>query len=325
MTEAVYVFPGQGSHRVGMGRDFVRSSAAARAMLDQAETRTGVPLERLMFRGPLAELTMTRNQQLAICVTEAICLAAMAEARVPRPRAVAGHSLGELTACYAAGVFDYDALVALAFERGRLMQAAADAHPGGMIAVAPVGEAEIAVLLQVADDGRRISLANRNAPGEVVLSGEMEALARVEVVARQRDLRTKWLQVSGPWHSAVMASAAQPFAAVLAGQPFCEAELPVYSALDGTASRDPDRLKRCLVGQIAAPVEWERTCRQMRLDHPEARFVEVGPGKVLTGLILRIDARAAVKRVEDKATLAALCRSQTGIADDDNGRAAARG
>jgi [acyl-carrier-protein] S-malonyltransferase len=309
MRPLVYVFPGQGSHAVGMAAEFVRDRPAAAALAARADRLLGRELSRLMLRGPLAELTRTENQQVALCVTEAVCLTALYDAGVPEPVAVAGHSLGELAACHAAGALDFDQLVELAAERGRLMEAAARAAPGGMLAVAPVTEWEMAGLLETAGVAGSVVVANRNAPDQLVLSGPGDALGAVDRVARAEGRRTTWLPVSGPWHSPAMAPAARAFAEVLARTPVRDPRVPVWSALDGTPQGTAAALRARLAWQIDQPVRWVQTVQALRAAHGDAAFVEVGPGRVLTGLIRAIDPRCDVLRVESPTTLATALRA----------------
>jgi [acyl-carrier-protein] S-malonyltransferase len=309
MQPLLYVFPGQGSHAVGMAGEFLRERPAAAALVARADRLLGRELSRLMLRGPLAELTRTENQQVALCVAEAVCLAALREAGVPEPVAVAGHSLGELAACHAAGALDFDQLVELAAERGRLMETAARAAPGGMLAVAPATDGEMAGWLVAAGASGAVAVANRNAPGQLVLSGPGEALGAVERIARAEGRRTTWLPVSGPWHSPAMTPAARAFAEVLARTPLRDPRVPVWSALDGTPQGTAAALRARLAWQIDQPVRWVETVRALRAAHPGAAFVEVGPGRVLTGLLRAIDPRCGVFRVDGPATLAAALRA----------------
>ncbi|MBI4013247.1 MAG: ACP S-malonyltransferase [Candidatus Rokubacteria bacterium] len=304
----VYLFPGQGSQAVGMAGEFVRQRPAAAALVERADRLLGRGLSRLMLRGPAAELTRTENQQVAVCVAEAVCLAALRAAEVPEPVAVAGHSLGELAACHAAGALDFDQLVALAAERGRLMATAARAAPGGMLALAPVTDGEIARLAMAAGAAGAVVVANLNAPAQVVLSGPGDALAAVERVARAEGRRTTWLPVSGPWHSPAMTPAARAFGEVLARTPLRDPRVPVWSALDGTPQGSAASLRARLASQIDQPVRWVETVRALRAAHPGVAFVEVGPGRVLTGLLRAIDPRCEVLRVDGPATLTATLR-----------------
>jgi [acyl-carrier-protein] S-malonyltransferase len=312
MTPTIFLFPGQGSHMVGMAGEFIRERPSAATLAERADRVLGRPLSRTMLRGPLATLTHTSTQQVAICLAEAICLAVVLEMAIAPPVAAAGHSLGELTACYAAGAIDFETLMVLAAERGRLMNSAAEAQPGGMLALSPATEDEAVRLIAAA--GGAIMVANLNAPGQVVLSGSRAALVAVESLARSAGIRATWLAVSGPWHSPAMIPAARAFADVLRDSVFGDASVPVWSALDATPERRAAALITRLARQIDHPVRWEAMVRRLREAHPDALLLEIGPGKVLTGLTLAIDPRSRVARVADPLTLAAARRA-IGLAD----------
>lgn len=302
MTDLVFLFPGQGSQAVGMGADFAALPPAP-ALFAQADEIVGRPLSRLIFEGPSRELQRSENLQPAMTVVSAVCLAMAAQAGLA-PVAVAGHSLGELTAIHAAGVIDFGVLVELADLRGRAMQAAADAAPGRMAAIQGLSRAVLEELIATMSPGSRLCLANHNGPAQFVVSGELSALVELEQRAAAGGATAfRYLEVSGPWHSPAMAPAAVAFAATLAEIELKEPRVPVFCNVDGVPCTDAPAIRDALVRQITSPVRWYDELCRIRRDFPDAAFVEVGPGKVLSGLLLGADRRASVMQIGDRRSL----------------------
>jgi [acyl-carrier-protein] S-malonyltransferase len=217
--------------------------------------------------------------------------------------AVAGHSLGELTAAYAAGVMDYESLIRLAICRGQAGQQAARRHPGGMLAVAGLAETEVDEIIRQASVRGVIVKANLNLPNQTVISGEEDALLAAGGLIRARRGRAQRLKVSGPWHSPLMADAQRTFGAALRDLPFRDAALPLYSNVSAAPENAAERIKTNLERQICAPVRWLETMRRLLRDYPEAVFVEIGPGRVLKSFLHQLDPRHPVFHVEDLRSL----------------------
>jgi len=281
-----FLFPGQGSQAVGMGRDLHRADEEVRAIFDAAREAAGVDLTRLCFKGPLAALSRTVVLQPAITALNLACLRRLLDAGV-QPWATAGHSLGEYAALACAGVVSEADALKLTAARGKHMDAAAEATPGTMAAVTglPAEQvlAEVEGLLDRADG----VVGNFNAPEQVVISGTLEAMERAEAHLKGLGARTTRLTVSGAWHSELMRPAEGPMGEVLAAQAFAPPERRLYLNVTGQPATDPEEIRAALVQQLTSPVRWCDIVRGL-IDDGVDRFVEVGPGKVLRGLLRRI-------------------------------------
>ncbi|WZO99049.1 ACP S-malonyltransferase [Isosphaeraceae bacterium EP7] len=292
MAKVAFLFPGQGAQVVGMGKALYEERPAARALFDRANEVLGFDLKSICFEGPAQALEATDVSQPAIYVAS---LAALEDLRVTQPEVVeacagaAGLSLGEYTALTFAGSLDFESGLKLVRRRGQAMQAAAEATPGGMISVLGLDEEKIDQLcLAVADHGR-LWKSNLLGPGNIVVSGDKPALARVEAVANELGAsRVIALAVAGSFHTPLMQPADRQLAEVLADTPLTTPRIPVYSNVDAQAHSDPDDLRRTLVAQVIGEVRWEESMRRMLADGFDT-FYELGPGRVLTGLLKRID------------------------------------
>lgn len=279
-----FVFPGQGSQRVGM-LDALPPAPQTERLLDAAEALSGLPLRALAAEGPDASLADTRAAQPLLFVTD-LAWASLLRDRGVEPALVAGHSLGELAALSFAGVFSPEAGVALVCERAKIMATAASAVPGGMAAVLGMDRPTVAAALEGVSG---VWVANDNAPGQVVISGThtgVESATRALTGAGAR--RVVPLAVAGPFHSPLMQEAQDRFAAVLAAADFRDAVVPVVQNTDPTPQRDAERLRERLSAQITAPVRWTETMEHLRADGVQT-LVEVGPGGVLAGLAKRVE------------------------------------
>jgi [acyl-carrier-protein] S-malonyltransferase len=303
--KVAYVFPGQGSQNIGMGRDLYNSYPSAKEAFDEADASLGFPLSRLCFEGPVEELTKTHNVQPAILVVSIACLKALQEAshgNFSSPAFVAGHSLGEYTALVAAGALDLTDAVLLVRERGRLMYEAGLRNPGGMLAV--IGLDEETVKDICFHSGTEIS--NLNCPGQIVVSGASEALKEVTRLARARGARALIpLKVSGAFHSVLMESVLAEFDEVVSRLGFRAPAIPVISNLTARPLTDADSIKEELVKQLRNCIRWQGSVEYM-MHNGVTSFYEIGPGKVLTGLIRRINSGLQtfnVSGIEDITTI----------------------
>ncbi len=287
------VFPGQGSQYVGMGKALYESSAAARAVFARADEILGFQLSRLCFEGPEEELEDTINAQPAILTVSIASLAALREraqamgARLT-PSFVAGHSLGEYTALVAAGVMEFEDAVRLVRERGRLMKESGSEKPGGMAAIMGLEEDELRQVCDEAAELGIVGIANSNSPGQIVISGEIPALERAMQLALERGARKAVrLPVSIASHSPLMQRAAAQFAELVAHIRLYEPQCPIVANITGQLLTNVEDIRREMAGHIVGPVEWTRSVRAM-ISGGASTFVELGPRKVLTGLISRI-------------------------------------
>jgi [acyl-carrier-protein] S-malonyltransferase len=306
LSKVAYVFPGQGSQSTGMGMDLYDSYPSARAVFDEADASLGFSLSRLCFEGPDEELTKTHNVQPAILVVSVACLKAIEEAAMahfPSPAFVAGHSLGEYTALVAAGALDLSEAVLLVRERGRLMYEAGLRNPGSMQAV--IGLDEETVIDISLHSGTEIS--NINCPGQIVISGATQALAEADKLARARGARVLIpLRVSGAFHSALMEPIIAEFSKIVSKVGFQPPSIPVISNVTARPLTDADSIKEELVKQLRNCIQWQRSVEYM-VHSGATIFYEIGPGRVLSGLIRRINSDLQtfnISGVEDIAHLA---------------------
>jgi [acyl-carrier-protein] S-malonyltransferase len=298
-----YVFPGQGSQKVGMGRDLYDNFAPARAVFDRADRVLGFQLSKLCFEGPEETLRQTINAQPALVTMSFACLQAARSvvdtASLPRPFFLAGHSLGEYSALAVAGVLDFDEVVSLARQRGRLMQEAGDKTPGTMAAILGLDEAAVAAICQ--DTGTWV--ANVNCPGQLVISGAKANVDQAVSLAQARGAaKAILLQVSGAFHSPLMQSAVDGIGPAINQLSFKEAEIPVVANTSAQPLSAPKDIKAELLAQLCHTVQWQRTVEYM-LENGVTTVIEIGAGKVLTGLNKRINKDIRLLNVGEQADL----------------------
>ena len=305
VSSVAYVFPGQGSQSTGMGLDLYNSYTSAKEVFDGADASLGFSLSRLCFEGPEEELKKTHNVQPAILVVSIACLKALEEAKIanlPSPAFVAGHSLGEYTALVAAGALGLTDAVLLVRERGRLMHEAGLKNPGSMLAV--IGLDEETVKDISFRSGAEIS--NINCPGQIVVSGAAQALAEADKLAKTKGARAVIpLKVSGAFHSALMEPALAEFSKVVSNVRFQPPVIPVISNVTARPLPDVNSIKEEMVKQLRNCIQWQRSVEYM-MHSGVTTFYEIGPGRVLSGLIRRINSELQtfnISGVEDIAQL----------------------
>ncbi|HEX8793503.1 MAG TPA: ACP S-malonyltransferase [Polyangiaceae bacterium] len=299
-----WLFPGQGSQSVGMGKDVLDASPAARAVFERVDTALGEKLSKLVLEGPEDQLTLTANAQPAIVATSCAVLAAIRE-RVPSlapPAFAAGHSLGEYSALVAAEALTLEDAVRLVRARGRAMQEAVPAGTGAMSAVMGVEQEKLESLCRQATNGEVVSPANFNAPGQIVVAGHAAAVARLGELAAAEKGRVIPLKVSAPFHCALMAPAALVVANELERAKVQPSKFPIVANFDAQPNADAARVKELLVRQVDGPVRWEASVRLMA-ERGVTHALEIGPGKVLAGLVKRIAKDIKVLSVGDAAAL----------------------
>lgn len=296
MPDAAYVFPGQGAQKVGMGKDLHDSFASARRVFQEADSALGFSLSRLCFEGPADELKQTVNAQPAVMVVSLACLAAAREAlgsSLTAPSFVAGHSLGEYTALVASGALALDDGVNLVRERGRLMQQAGLEPPGGMMAALGMDMA----LLEAACRQSGAEIANINCPGQVVISGSREDLEKA-VKAAQAAGGKKFLplEVSGAFHSRWMRPAYDGLKQAMERCHLGALTAPLVGNVGAGELRSPGEVRQELLSQLCGCVQWQRSVEHMA-SSGVTEFIELGPGKVLTGLVKRTVENAVTRNI----------------------------
>jgi [acyl-carrier-protein] S-malonyltransferase len=297
LDSVAFVFPGQGSQAVGMGIDLCERFAEARLLFAEADEALGFPLSRIIRDGPAETLTLTANAQPAILLVSVAAYRALGL----EPAAVAGHSLGEYSALVAAGTLAFRDAVQLVHKRGRYMQEAVPNGAGAMLAL--IGCDQATIRAAIAADGGAVDIANDNAPGQIVIAGEREAVRRVAAAAGARQAIE--LPVSAPFHCRLMQPAEIRLAADLAAVPLADPRLPFYSNVDAARVTTAAAVRDGLARQVSRTVRWAELVRTMIAEQRIATIVEVGPGTVLSGLVRRIDRGIERLAVHDAASLAA--------------------
>jgi [acyl-carrier-protein] S-malonyltransferase len=336
-----YVFPGQGSQKVGMGRAWAEASPAARATLAEADAALGWPLTRLCWEGPEEELNLTANTQPALLAVSTAIFRALAAAEppagfaaaawppLPPPVAMAGHSLGEYSALVAAGALDFGAALRLVRRRGELMQEAVPVGEGAMAAflgLDAVTAAAVARDAEAAVPGEICAVANLNAPGQTVVAGHRRAVERAMALARERGARkATLLAVSAPFHSPLMRPARLGMAELLARTELRDPSVPVVTNVDATPVTTAAAARDALVRQIDSPVRWVESVEWMASQAGAGAFLEIGPGSVLSGLNRRIAAGAQASPLAEPDQLRKLLEAWAAAAGAEAGEEAAAG
>jgi [acyl-carrier-protein] S-malonyltransferase len=300
VSKTAFLFPGQGAQSVGMGRRLAESHTAARELFERAAKILGYDIAQVCFEGPADKLDSTVHSQPALFVAS---LAALAALRAESPQAVdscsaaAGLSLGEYTALVFAGVMEFDDGLRLVQERGSAMQAAADATPSGMVAILGLEADKVELLCRDASQGEILQVANLLCPGNIAVSGTRGACERVAQLAPAAGaMKAVPLPVAGAFHTPIMQPAVERLTKALADVPMKRPRIPVVSNVDARPHDDPEEIRALLARQVVSPVRWEDSIRYL-LGQGFDTFYEVGPGRVLQGLMKRIDRKAKVHGV----------------------------
>lgn len=302
-----FLFPGQGSQFVGMGKALAERWPAARALFEEADRVLGLPLNRLMWEGPEDKLRQTEFTQPALFVASVAAARVLGELGI-KPAVTAGHSLGEYSALAAAGALEFEAGLRAVRERGKLMEEAGREAPGGMAALLGMSPEGVSALCAEVANGRVCQPVNFNAPDQIVIAGDRSAIEEAVRLAPERGAkRALALNVSGAFHSSLMSGAALRMKEVLEGVSFREARCPVVTNCDARPTREPDEFRAKLTAQIDHPVLWERSIRAMREAGAEL-FVETGPGHVLLGLLKRTDRSARGLCTDEDPSLAHIMK-----------------
>lgn len=301
-----FIFPGQGSQSAGMGKELADNFPAARAVFEEANEALGFDLARLCFEGPEDDLKLTANTQPAILTVSIAALRVLQAETGLQPACAAGHSLGEYSALVCAGALNFADAVRTVRQRGTFMQEAVPVGTGTMAAMLGIERPELEAICAEAAQGEVVAPANFNSPGQIVIAGHATAVARAIEIAKARGFRKAMpLPVSAPFHCALMQPAAERLQAVLDSVAVADPQLPVISNVEAQPNRDGQRVKALLVAQVCAPVRWEESVVAMA-GLGVTRFIEIGPGKVLSGLAKRIVKDTEVGNCENLASLNAL-------------------
>ncbi|HWP55507.1 MAG TPA: ACP S-malonyltransferase, partial [Pyrinomonadaceae bacterium] len=299
------IFPGQGSQHPGMGRDLAEKFPAARQVFEEVDEALGFSLSELCFNGPAEQLQLTENTQPAILTVSIAALRAMQSEGFPRAEFVAGHSLGEYSALVAAGALSLGDAIRTVRARGRYMQAAVPVGAGAMAAILGADLETINAGCEQASEGEVCSAANINTPSQVVIAGAAGAIDRAIVILKERGAkRAMKLNVSAPFHCAMMKPAQDRLAADLDTIQFSGSEMPLVTNVDARAVTSADLLRDSLVRQVSQPVRWLESV-EFLISQGVKTFIEIGPGKVLSGLVRQIDRSVQCVNVEDEASLRA--------------------
>ena len=304
--KTAFLFPGQGAQFVGMGKDLVAQSSSAKSLFERANAIVGYDLQQLCFEGPEEQLNTTAISQPAIFVVSAALLEQV-RAEGIMPEVTAGLSMGEYTALYAAGLISFEDGLKLVQKRGKAMQAAADASNGSMVSILGLDDEKVYALCEEAAEGDLLVPVNFNCPGQIVISGTVAACQRaVELAPKYDVIKAVPLSVAGAFHSAMMQPAADELAAALADCPIDSPfDMKVIGNIHARYYIDANDIRQGLVRQLIEPILWQK-CMETFLREGYDQFYEIGPGRVLTGLMRRIDRKTKVINVSDAASVRAI-------------------
>ena len=303
MTKIAYIFPGQGSQSVGMGKDLFDNFAASREVFEEADNVLGFPLSEMCFAGAAEDLALTANTQPAILTTSVAAFRAMESEGFPMPDFVAGHSLGEYSALVAAGAIEFSDAVRTVRKRGQYMQEAVPVGVGAMAAILGLDLQAVETACAEAANGEICSPANINSPSQIVIAGNSSAVDRaIEILKERGAKRAIKLNVSAPFHCDLMKPAQEKLERDLAGIEYRDLKFPIIENVTAEANSQGARVKTALTEQVSKPVRWAESVQYL-IEQGVETFVEVGAGKVLSGLVRQINREVRGLNVEDTESL----------------------
>jgi [acyl-carrier-protein] S-malonyltransferase len=302
MKPTAFIFPGQGSQYVGMGKELFENFSVAKRVFEEADDALHFSVSSLCFKGPEDALKLTENTQPAILTTSVGALRVLEAEKGMTPQFTAGHSLGEYSALVASGALSFPEAVKTVRLRGKFMQEAVPVGEGAMAAVLGMEREQIEEICEACSSGEVLAPANFNCPGQIVIAGHSKAVERAIERIKQGGKKAVLLPVSAPFHSALMKPAGERLEKALEEISVRDLKIPVVTNVEAEVNHSKDRVKGLLVAQVSSPVRWEESMRKM-IDKGVEQVLEIGPGKILSGLMKRIDHRIETKNLEDLQTL----------------------
>jgi [acyl-carrier-protein] S-malonyltransferase len=302
MKSIAFIFPGQGSQYVGMGRELFENFSVAKKIFEEADDTLHFSVSALCFKGPEEALKLTENTQPAVLTTSVAALKVLQAEKGVAPQFTAGHSLGEYSALVASEALTFSQAVKVVRLRGKFMQEAVPVGEGAMAAVLGMEREQVEKLCEEISSGEVLAPANFNSPGQIVIAGHSKAVQRAIERVKQEGKKAVLLPVSAPFHSSLMKPAGERLEKALEEISVSDLKIPVVTNVEAEANTSKDRVKELLVAQVSSPVRWEESMRKM-VEKGIEQVLEIGPGKVLSGLMKRIDSRVETKNLEDLQTL----------------------
>jgi [acyl-carrier-protein] S-malonyltransferase len=308
MKSVAFIFPGQGSQYVGMGKELFENFSVAKKIFEEADDMLHLSVSGLCFKGPEEALKLTENTQPAVLTMSIAALKVLQAEKGMVPQFTAGHSLGEYSALVASGALSFSEAVKIVRLRGKFMQEAVPVGEGAMAAVLGMEREQVEKLCEEISSGEVLTPANFNSPGQIVIAGHSKAVERAIERVKQEGKKAVLLPVSAPFHSPLMKPAGERLGEALEEISVNDLKIPVVTNVEAEVNTEKERVKGLLVAQVSSPVRWEESMRKM-IEKGVEQVLEIGPGKVLSGLMKRIDGRLESKNLEDLKTLKSIDHS----------------